>query len=295
MTTGRADLFRALGALCEPLDEAHDKLARALGLPGLPSDPEYADAFLFQLYPYASVYVGVEGMLGGEAGDRVAGFWSALALTPPAEPDHLAALLSLYATLIEAEDTATDGERRAMRRQARKALLWEHLLCWLPAYIDKMKEIAPSFYAVWAEVLEHALVSEAAALGRPDDLSLHLRSSLAEVPAPGGGKQFISWLVAPVRSGLVLVRSDLKRAAADLGLGLRIGERRWVLESLLSQNPEATLSWLAGETHRWAALHRRWLPVTGEIARFWVDRAEAAETLITEALAEATELAVPRT
>ncbi len=294
MTTGRAELFRALGALCEAPDETHGELARALGLPGLASDHEYTDIFVFQLYPYASVYVGDEGMLGGEAGDRVAGFWSALGLTPAAEPDHLATLLALHATLIETEALAIDSERRAMRRQARKALLWEHLLCWLPAYIDKVKEIALPFYADWADVLEHALAGEAAALGPQAKLPLHLRSSFAEVLTLQGGKEFIAWLLAPVRSGIVLVRSDLERAAADLGLGLRVGERRWVVESLLSQDPEATLSWLADEACRWARLHRRWLPVTGDIARFWVGRAEAAESLISEALAEARNLEVSR-
>ena len=36
-------------------------------------------------------------MLGGEARDRIAGFWRALGLVPPPEPDHLAVMLGLYA------------------------------------------------------------------------------------------------------------------------------------------------------------------------------------------------------
>ncbi|MPZ24659.1 MAG: hypothetical protein GEU28_14265 [Dehalococcoidia bacterium] len=293
--TGRAELFRALGVLCEPPDPAHRALAEAIDLPGRALDHEHTDVFLFQLYPYASVYLGAEGMLGGEARDRVAGFWRALELSPPAEPDHLAALLSLYASLMDAEQNETHPARRLMRRESRKALLWEHLLIWLPAYIDKMKEIAPPFYEGWAEVLESMLVSEATALESQEGLPLHLRSALAEVPSLEGGKQFISWLLAPVRSGMVLVRSDLQRATANLGLGLRVGERRWVLESLLGQDPEAILSWLASETRRWAGLHRRWLPVTGDVARFWIERAEAAESVIGEALAEARSLVAPQT
>ncbi|HAC46500.1 MAG TPA: hypothetical protein DCF65_10605, partial [Chloroflexi bacterium] len=85
-----------------------------------------------QLWPYASIYVGAEGKLGGEARDRVAGFWRALHLTPPAEPDHLAALLGLYATLADMEAAEQDPARRQLRRSSRQALLWEHLLSWLP-------------------------------------------------------------------------------------------------------------------------------------------------------------------
>ena len=79
-------------------------------------------------YPYASVYLGAEGMLGGEARDRVAGFWRALGLVPPAEPDHLAALLGLYAALADAEEPRRTSRPAAAPAQARRALLHEHLL-----------------------------------------------------------------------------------------------------------------------------------------------------------------------
>ena len=55
----------------------------------------HTDLFVFQLQPYASVYLGAEGMLGGEARDRIAGFWRALGASPPSEPDHLATMLAL--------------------------------------------------------------------------------------------------------------------------------------------------------------------------------------------------------
>jgi hypothetical protein len=33
--------------------------------------------------PYAAVYLGAEGGFGGEAADRVAGFWRAIGVPPP--------------------------------------------------------------------------------------------------------------------------------------------------------------------------------------------------------------------
>src|SRR5205807_572327 len=91
------ELFRALAALAEPPGPEQVRIGAVLGLPGAPDPAQYTEVFLFQLYPYAAVHAGAEGMLGGEAQDRVAGFWRALERTPPAEPDHLTSLLALYA------------------------------------------------------------------------------------------------------------------------------------------------------------------------------------------------------
>src|SRR5204863_6550834 len=95
------ELFRTLGVLLEPPVAAHRPLAELLDLGPPPSAAEHTDLFRFQLYPYASVYLGAEGMLGGEARDRIAGFWRALGLVPPAEPDELTVMLGFYAELAE--------------------------------------------------------------------------------------------------------------------------------------------------------------------------------------------------
>src|SRR5918992_4869148 len=115
------ELFRALAVLAEPPTEEAARLAEALELGALPSADEYTELFIFQLYPYASVYLGAEGMMGGEALDRIAGFWRALGEMPPAEADHLSVMLALYARLVELEDDEGDAARRAGWRGARKA------------------------------------------------------------------------------------------------------------------------------------------------------------------------------
>jgi hypothetical protein len=232
----------------------------------MPHAHEHTEVFGLQLYPYASVYVGAEGMLGGEARDRAAGFWRALHLTPPAEPDHLATLLSLYASLVEGQHARAD-----LWAGARKALLWEHLLSWLPPYLDKVAETNAPSYARWAALLAAAVADEATALGPQERLPLHLRAAPDRT-----NEELIAGLLAPVRSGIVVTRADLGRAAQALDLGARAGERRFVLRSLLGQDADATLGWLAAEARRWAARHLRWEPVTGVIARFWADRAMSA-------------------
>ena len=280
--TSRAELFRALGSLAEPPEPGHAAIAAALGLDGSPDPGDYADVFLFGAYPYASVWVGAEGMLGGEARDRVAGFWRALGLVPPAEPDHLAALLGLYAGLIDNETAAGSGNqaRAALRRESRRALLWEHLASWLGPYCAAVADLAPPYHAGWAAFLREALLEEAAALGPAATLPLHLRAA-PDLPAPDAGSgDWVAALLAPVRSGMLVTRADLRRGAHEIGIATRAGERAFMLRSMLEQDAPATARWLIGEADRWAACHRGDELELGAVAAFWRSRAEASATAL---------------
>lgn len=267
------ELFRALGVLAERPSPETGAIARALGLGPVPTAVEYTELFQLNLHPYASVHLGDEGMLGGEARDRVAGFWRALGLVPPSEPDHLAVLLGLYATIGEA----------GAPEEVRRALLWEHLLPWLPAWLEKAMEIAPPSYREWAELLEAALLAQAERLPADGLVPLQLRESapLAD-PRADGLDALVTSLLASARSGMVLVRADLVRAGRELGLGLRLGERRFVLRALLGQDPSTSLRWLAAEAESWIGRHRRMAPVLAPVTDFWATRAERTAALFTE-------------
>jgi len=277
------ELLRALAVLAEPPTEETARVAEAVGLGELPSADEYTELFVFQLYPYGSVYLGREGMLGGEARDRVSGFWRALGQVPPAEPDHLAVMLALYARLCELEE-----EGGANWRVARRAFLWEHLLSWLPVYLTKLAEIAPPFYKGWGEVLMKAVLAEIEAVGRQGALPLHLREAapLAD-PRENEGADFWQSLLAPVRSGMILTRADLRRAAQDLGCGLRMGERKFVLKSLAAQDASGTFDWLIEEARLWEKRHRALEPALGAVASFWAAQAAASGRLLGELKQEA--------
>jgi TorA maturation chaperone TorD len=276
------ELFRALGALCEPPAPGHERIAEALGLPRRADPADHTEVFVFQAVPYASAYLGAEGMLGGDAADRVAGFWRALRLTPPPEPDHLAALLGLYATLGEAERDERDAARRLLWRESRRALLWEHLLTWAVPYARAVAAAAPAPYATWGGLLAEALLAEAAGLEPPRTPPLHLRG-MPRLPEPEeNAAALVRALLTPARSGLLLTRWDLARGARALGLGLRAGERAFSLRSLLDQDPPATLGFLAGEAVAWTARHRENETTLGEAGRHWRERAEATRALLLE-------------
>lgn len=322
LRTPPAELIRGLAVLAEPPAEEHARITRALDLPAPPTPSEYADLFLFQLYPYASVHLGPEGMMGGEARSRVAGFWRALGYDPPGEPDHLAALLGLYAALAEAEvggpagSTAADGgqavheggdgvgptgERAEARlvRESRRALLHEHLAPWVFAFLTRVRELTQGVYGVWAELLERILradVASGSGAREPSTLPtrearsalpLHLRSAppLTD-PREDGAESFITGLLAPVRSGFIITRADLARIASSCDLGLRAGERRYALEHLLAQEATSVLRALADEARRQGALHEDRIPWLGATARFHAERAGSTARLL-RALAEA--------
>lgn len=275
------ELLRALAVVCEGPQAG--PVAAAVG--AVPDPAGHTDLFSFQLPPYASIFLGADGMLGGEPAGRVAGFWRALQLDPPAEPDHLAALLGLYAALIEAEEDETDPARRRLRGEARRALLAEHLAPWIPVYAIAAARVAGAGYRPWAEALSAAVVAEAAAADLAGtvrtgtgSLPLHLRQAPPPAePGEDGLDGYLGRLIAPVASGIVVTRRDLVEAARRLGLGLRMGERRFVLSALVTQDPAAVAGWLAEEAGAWAAEHDRLVPVLGDTARFWRERALRTE------------------
>jgi TorA maturation chaperone TorD len=278
------ELFRALAVIAEPPTREAGLVAEALELGTLPGAEEYTELFIFQLYPYASVYLGAEGMMGGEARETIAGFWRAIGQMPPTEVDHLSVMLALYARLCELEDEESEGARRLGWSNARKAFLWEHLLSWLPVYLSKLADVATPFYRKWGEILMKALLAEAASLGQQESLPLHLRDALALVDPreEDDTGEFRQSILTPARFGGILTRADLTRAARKVGVGLRMGERQFILKMLLAQDALGIFDWLIEEAILWQKRHQRYMDALGAISGVWERRAEAAASLLRE-------------
>jgi hypothetical protein len=281
---GYWEVFRALGAVAGDPDGAQ-AVCPALGLP-VPDRAEHTEVFVLNCPPYASVYLGADGGLGGDAADRVAGFWRAIGIAPPPEPDHLAALLSLYASLGEAaRDAGAPATADALTR-ARQALFWEHLWPWLPSYLDAVTGLRTSALGAWADLARRAMLAERAA--HPGGwLPLALRAATGPVSIADGLGTMLDTLTAPIRSGFVLTRGSLAAGAEAAGAGHRIGERRFTLRAMLEQAPGGTLGWLAGEAARWArrhtaaaTVHRGGQRERDIVQAWWAERAgQTARTL----------------
>ena len=283
MNPGRCELLRALGAVADSPADARTA-GRALGLPDLDGH-QHTDAFIMNCPPYASVYLGPDGALGGEGADRVAGFWRAIGVAPPAEPDHLTALLSLYASLGQAAGQSRRAATRIALARSRDALLWEHLWPWLPAYLDAVSGLGVPALAAWARLTRLAIAAEIgahpAARPGPAALPLALRAAPAMPEATAGLGGLAGALMTPVRSGIILTRRRLAEGAGGAGVGYRIGERRFALRAMLEQDPAATLGWLSRECERWAHQHAG-RPAAGAIGRWWAGRAAGTGRLLAD-------------
>ena len=298
------ELFRALGSLIEAPSREHARVAAALGLPAAPTPAEHGRVVVQQRYPYASVYLGAEGMLGGEARDRIAGFRRALGLegeptgplesgdgastgtVPSREPDHLAALLGLLAALERWRCEEADPARTALLTQARTTLLWEHLSSWTGPYLAAFERCDSAFHRRWASLLQETLAHLYGDVESPDYLPAALRAAPGFAdPRREGGAAFIGALLAPVRSGVIVLRDDLERLGGDLGLACRAGERRYVLNAFLAQDPGRTLAWLADHAAEWS--RRVAAKGPAPIAAWWSKRAADTSALLKQLAVEA--------
>lgn len=273
-TADRAEALRALAVLCERPGPGHADIAAALGLAG-PDAADHTELFVHQLPPYASIYLDDTGKIGGEARNRIAGFWRAVGLAPPAEPDHLAALLGLWASLVEAS-VDLGRERQALAEHSHAALVWEHLAPWLTPYLVRLGEIASTPYRAWSGLVEEAVDHAVDGNEVSETLPTHMHRPQTAVTGPA---DLVPFLLSPIRSGVVITRSDLHRLASELGMGLRIGERSYALSSLLDQGPTSVLEWMSEEAARQADA----LTLAGPrrtIADLWRARAETTASTL---------------
>lgn len=258
--------------MVEPPGPEHADIAEALDL--APPDPaDHTELFVHQLVPYASVYLGAEGKIGGDARDRVAGFWNALGLTPPAEPDHLAALFGLLAGLLDGVN-ATEAARK-LAEVAKEAFVWEHLASWSLPYLARVGEIGSSTYGDWSRIAAQVVVDECGkGMGyAPAHFRAVSEPDLDRIEAE---------LLVPMKTGVILTRSDLARAASELGLALRMGERRYILDALFRQDRPGMFLWLADEAERQQEL---WSTMDGprHVRHHWRSRATRTAGVLREA------------
>jgi len=280
-SAARWELLRALGAVAgDPADAG--RACAALGWAG-PGNAEHTEVFVLNCPPYAAVYLGAEGGLGGEAADRAAGFWRAIGVAAPAEPDHLTALLGLYASLGEAVGDARAAATGDALTRVRQALFWEHLWPWLPGYLDAVADLGTPGLSPWARLAQRVLAAERGA--HPGGwLPLGLRAAPGPAAEPGGMNDLLDLLTCPVRSGFILTRRSLGGGAAAAGAGHRIGERRFTLRALLDQAPAETLGWLAGEAARWSR-RRTGYPDRDIVQAWWARRAAHTARILAAAAA----------
>lgn len=279
------DVIRALAVLAEPPTSRHRPVAELLELPCL--SPEAHVAVFGRAHPRASFYLSEDGMLGGDAADRVAGFYRALGEPVPLEVDHLATVLGAYAALIEREQNAP-AQQRAAWTHVRTTFLIEHVLSWIPILTECVSHLSP-VHADWSRLVDDALEHEA---NRTPATATNLPSSLSDVtglanPRTDGAESFLAGLLAPSRYGIVITDVDLHRCADVLGLGFRVGTRQFVLRNLMEQDPAGVLAWLSDQAAEVANRRRQSWWAHTRAGAHWCDIASANSELLADLSHEA--------
>lgn len=277
----RWELIRALAAVVDTGPRQSQAVVRALDLPPLDA-AQHTAAFVLWCPPYAALHLGPEGKLGGAGADRVAGFWRALGLTPPSEPDHLAHLLALYAHLGEAEQRS-EGSVAGSLGRARSTLLTEHLWSWAPGYLGAVEDVAGPSLVRWAALTREVLRREVAATAAAPALPLAMREAPGPLTAGIPPDELLDGILTPIRSGIVLTHPALAAIAGREGMGYRAGERRFCLRAMLEQNAAGTLRGLSDEARRWERRHEREAGTEERVAGWWKSRAGATATVLAAA------------
>ena len=275
------ELVRAYAALFEAPTSELRGVAESLDLPPVPSPAAHASCISFQRFPFGSIYLGPEGMMGGEALDRISGFWQVLGVEIPKEPDHISSLLGLLAQLLDQEQSEDGAGSDSLWARAIETLLHEHLLPWTTLYLESFETAAVPFYQDLAAGLRRLLEDLSRGRGGAR-VPLWLEQSPGlDDPRDGSEHEaFLSQLLAPSRTGFVLLRDDLARLGDELGLGVRAGERRYVLRAMAGQEPAGSLGWLSSFAEEWSDRLVQGQDGQGTLAQFWSDKARRSAALL---------------
>ncbi|MFT5459537.1 MAG: TorA maturation chaperone TorD [Myxococcota bacterium] len=215
--------------------------------------------FGLEVFPYESVFVGADGVMGGDATGalrrdlQAAGFRGG---RTDVEVDHVGLELAALSWLCAAEAEALEDDVDPAPARAHQArLLHRHVARWLPALSLAVHGLDPWTQRVLA-LAEELVAAHCTALGptpgwtlppRPDDLLDDRRTGLARIAR--------AWLV-PAHSGWALSRQSIGRLAARAGVPSGFGPRWKMLEGVLAgavdhDSADAALDALADELARW--------------------------------------------
>lgn len=220
---------------------------RAIGGPDEAAARHYR-LFHHEVQPVASVFLERSGRVGGEA-TRAAAHGAEVTVEGGLPADHLVVALRALARATEAEgepEEAVIGPRR---------LLEAHLLWWLPLWGATVARHADPFWRAAVGLLVDAVLDHAATLpveagpepplGLADTPAGPLEVSQSPIEVDGradvdgraGGATGLdavaAWLATPVRCGLHLGPSELRRFAREAGAPAGFGDRRRVVRNLL--------------------------------------------------------------
>jgi TorA maturation chaperone TorD len=211
----------------------------------------YTRLFLIDMPPYASVYLDIPPVIGGETSLRweqsqVERGQQLLSLERAAAPDHA----GLYLRALAA----------AVRNSAPEPVLRETFR-WLPQALTTIRRIdRVGFYARVAELVTDVLQT-CAGTWRSEDATITAEEPTE--PEDDGLREITRWLSTPALSGWALSKHTLRRLAKSFGVSVGMVDRDRMLEqvfeaSALDNRISELLDALLEEWQCWRLAQESW-------------------------------------
>jgi TorA maturation chaperone TorD len=259
---------------------------------------DHYQLFGLNVFPFESVFLDAEGRMGGPSTQVVTDFYriSGFPNNRHGEsPDHIGLELAFLAFLCAAEADAWEDERLLSARRLRRIqyrFLDEHLLRWLPGFLQAVRRQGFPFFSELTELAfelacEHYYDIGTEMVVRGEPFRLHpLPDLLADHKT--GFKEISSYLLTPAYSGLYLSRDEITRLAQAVALPRGFGDRGQMLHNLFLAAVD--YGCLPDVLDRLSALNAEWVDyyrniseqgeIPSQIAEVWLERLERTAQII---------------
>lgn len=257
---------------------------------------EHYQLFVHNVFPYESIFLGEDGLLGGSITEAVAAFYGRIGLqaTAAESADHISAEFAALAHLCFAELDAIEDQipHQIQRlRQLQRRFLDEHLLRWLPAFVIAIEQQVHSIYAdVVRQSFELVCVHrgqlgadlmaavDVFTLPAPPDLLVDEKTSLRDIAR---------YLLNPAYTGFFLSVDDIRQVGAKFRVPHGFGKRQQILTNLLRTASDyevfpETIEAFKVLASQWQMAFEALPALPATIQRVWVARLQATQALLTE-------------
>ncbi len=261
---------------------------------------DHYQLFGHTLFPYESIYLDGEGLLGGSLTNAVQRFLGVMGyggLFDDSSPDHLghelgglAYLCRQEAELLQRAETSEAAGIRASQRE----FLESHLLRWLLPALIAIEQHGSRFYCAMAALTldlmgEHYEELIEGAAEPLYQFKLPSPPALLENDATGL-REIARYLVTPPYSGMVMSRESITRMARRLQLPRGFGNRQQMWLNLARTAIQydkmgELLDDLGAHLKEWRASYNRIAseyPQLGTFAEAWIGRVDLTAKIITQ-------------
>lgn len=255
---------------------------------------EHYQLFGRNVFPFEAIFLGTDGLLGGEITESVTAFYQSVGFSAPIDEsaDHISVQLSLMAFLSGAEsDALADNVTHQIQRmrQLQRYFLDEHLLRWLPACVSAIQQQGESDYLDIASQLLALVIEHRVHLG--DDLMMTESAfQLPDVPdlindEKTSLRDIASYLLTHSYTGFFLSTDDIKRLGAQFRLPHGFGKRQQILTNLLRTASDygafgEVIASFKQMAERWLAFYEGLEHLPSPIKNEWIGRLKMSIELL---------------